>query len=167
LGGNAAESTTPATEIGSGSIFSFISATESVAVTPPVTTELFKFSGRAIEKNSENYVGSGSIFTFVSKTETRRVSEFSTELFKFFGSAIERNIDNYRGSGTITAFNNAVPIFRLRVISDGSLIKFGGNAKQAFGRASYSGFVEINIDGISSNRTVEYVSPKPPRIYVI
>ena len=247
--GKGAESKTPATHVGKGSIFAFVSATESVAVTPPVSTQLFKFSGRAIERDGKSYagsgsiftfvsktetrrvsefstelfkfsgnvvekrrksydgkgslfgftsttqsttyspsvpsvlfkisgrgaesttpttyIGSGSIFTFVSKTETRRVSEFSTELFKFSGSAIERNIDNYRGSGTITAFNNAVPIFRLRVISDGSLIKFGGNAKQAFGRASYSGFVEINIDGISSNRTVEYVSPKPPRIYVI
>jgi hypothetical protein len=153
---------------GKGSLFGFTSTTQSTTYRPSVPSVLFKISGRgAVSKTPATYVGSGSIFTFISKTETRRVSEFSTELFKFSGSAIERNIDNYKGSGTITAFNNAVSTFRLRVISNGSLIKFGGKGKEAFGQAPYSGFVEINIDGISSNRTVEYVSPKPPRIYVI
>ena len=43
--GNAAESTTPATEIGSGSIFSFVSFTEAVAFVPAKADPLFAIDG--------------------------------------------------------------------------------------------------------------------------
>ena len=107
--------------VGSGSIFSFVSATESIGSNPPETTELFRFSGASTEKNTESYVGSGSIFTFVSFTETSVVSEVSSELFRFSGTAAESiSPAPHIGSGLLFQYGQRVlldPTGKVRFLS--------------------------------------------------
>ena len=56
--------------IGSGSLFEFSSTTESIVFNPSEETVLFKFTGLAVEKNTEAYVGSGSLFEFIGSSES-------------------------------------------------------------------------------------------------
>ena len=103
--GSATESVAPAPHVGSGSIFTFVSATETRAISE-VSTGRFKFSGSAVEKNTESYVGSGALFGFSSTTEAVVVNPpESTVLFRFTGSATESIAPApHVGSGSIFTF---------------------------------------------------------------
>jgi hypothetical protein len=103
--GSATESIAPAPHVGSGSIFTFVSATETRAISE-VSTGRFKFSGSAVEKNTESYVGSGALFGFSSTTEAIVVNPpESTALFRFTGSATESTAPApHVGSGSIFTF---------------------------------------------------------------
>jgi hypothetical protein len=155
--------------IGTGSLFGFSSTTEASGSNPPESTILFRFSGKGQESTTPApHVGSGSIFTFVSFTETRSVSEVSAELFRFSGTAEEKNTEAYRGTGLITSIGSkSTTIFRVRVISDGSLLRINGNLREAFAYGLYNGYDEIQISGESRDRKIKAEPKKPPRIYVI
>ena len=107
---------------GSGSLFAFKGATESKTSNPPEETVLFKFTGSATEKNTENYVGTGTtrisdnasnklirsyagkanvsfgtnaaVIAFVAQTPE------NTILFRFSGESRYKYISRYPGSGT-------------------------------------------------------------------
>jgi|LakMenEpi03Aug12_release.lakeMendotaPanAssembly.Ray.scaffolds.fasta_scaffold00667_58 hypothetical protein len=155
--------------IGTGSLFGFSSTTEASGSNPPESTILFRFAGKGEESTTPApHVGSGSIFTFVSFTETRTVSEVSTELFRFSGTAEEKNTEAYKGTGLITSIGSkSTTIFRVRVISDGSLLRINGNLREAFAYGLYNGYDEIQISGESRDRKIKAEPKKPPRIYVI
>ena len=115
--------------IGSGSLFEFSSATESIAFNPPEETALFKFTGFAIEKNTEAYVGSGSLFEFSSTTESVAVNPpEETVLFKFTGSAIEKNTEVYVGSGSLFEFSSATESITFNPPEETVLFRFTGLA---------------------------------------
>jgi len=89
--------------IGEGSLFTFVSKTESTSVTEKPQA-LYKFTGSAVEKNTENYVGTGSLFTFVSSTDSTVINSAASGLFTFKGSGIEKNTENYVGQGSLFTF---------------------------------------------------------------
>ncbi len=155
--------------VGRGSLFGFSSTTESAVFNPSESTILFKFSGKGAESiTPAPHVGSGSIFTFVSFTETRSVSEKSEELFRITGSAVERNTEAYKGTGLLTTLGSkSTTIFRLKVISDGALLRINGKSKESFGYGLYTGAERIAIDIKGRDRTIPFESRKPPRIYII
>ena len=152
---------------GSGSIFGFIGAAESSAVVS-TTGGLFKITGSAKESVlPATYVGTGSLFAFVSKTESVTFSPPTTNLFKFTGNAVEKNTEAYFGTGRIFGFQSAgiarvVPYDRTQI-----LFRLSGVSKETFGRAGYVGITQAQFNGISTNRYVEFDSPKPIRIYII
>jgi hypothetical protein len=155
--------------VGRGSLFGFSSTTEATGSNPPESTILFRFSGKGNESiTPAPHVGSGSIFTFVSFTETRAVSEKSEELFRITGSAVESNTEAYKGTGLITSIGSkSTTIFRVRVISNGSLLRINGKLRESFAYGLYNGYDEIQINGNSQDRKIKAEPKKPPRIYVI
>jgi len=88
---------------GSGNLFAFDSSAESSVYNDTEEIALFKFTGSAVEKNTESYVGSGSLYTFISSTETSISNPpEETILFKFSGYSVERFIASHAGSGKFT-----------------------------------------------------------------
>ncbi len=208
ISGAATESTTPATEVGSGSIFSFVSKIESSTFSPE-TKVLFRISGSGIEKNTESHfgsgslfgfssttesfgpnppentalfrisgaatesttpateVGSGSIFSFVSKTESTTFSPETKVLFKIGGSLIEKNTESYVGSGSLFGFNGISEAFIFRYQTQQRLFRVFGTKEESFGKGLYSGNNQTFISGKSNNKKIDYISPKPSRIYII
>jgi len=72
--GNLEESTTPTTEIGSGSLFGFVGSAESSGAKEEVST-LFTFAGAVTQSfTPAPAVGTGSLFNFISKEERRTFS---------------------------------------------------------------------------------------------
>ena len=59
--------------VGSGTLFVFVSKTETNTYVP-TSTGLFKFGGSVVENNTESYVGTGRAFGFGSKAERTAVS---------------------------------------------------------------------------------------------
>ena len=101
---NGKESTTPGPHIGSGSIFAFVSATESIGSNPPESTELFQISGSAVEKNTESYIGEiESNITGFSNIITTLTYVGNGEI-NIESSSTEKNTESYVGSGSIFAF---------------------------------------------------------------
>ena len=113
--GRGAESTTPTTEIGSGSIFSFVSFTEVVAFTPQKTDPLFDIGGGLVlsgvkEKISDlkftaAWNGSGSLFKF-SETDPSRTRVFiASGKINISGRGTESTTPTTEiGSGSIFSF---------------------------------------------------------------
>ena len=152
---------------GSGTIFAFTGAAESSAVVS-TTGGLFRITGSAKESVlPATYIGSGSLFAFVSKTESATFSPPTTTLFKFTGNAVEKNTEAYLGTGRIFGFQSAgiarvVPYDRTQI-----LFRLSGASKEMFGHAGYVGITQVQFNGVSTNRYVEFDSPKPIRIYII
>jgi hypothetical protein len=103
--GSAAESVTPATEIGSGSVFTFISSSESKGSNPPENTVLFKFRGSSTQKNTESYVGFG----------IERINVESLILIR----------PVYPGSGSISITSVSNDSISYRFTGSGNLFGFG------------------------------------------
>jgi hypothetical protein len=164
--GNAEERKTKSYS-GSGSIFAFIGTSDSSAVVSSAGG-LFKITGSAKESVlPATYVGSGSLFAIVSKTESVTFSPPTTNLFKFTGSAVEKNTESYVGSGRIFGFQSAgiarvVPYDRTQI-----LFRLLGTLRESFNKSGYIGNTQVQFIGNSSDKYVEYDSPKPTRIYII
>jgi hypothetical protein len=126
--GSSTESTTPAPHVGSGSLFGFTGSGEAFGANPPESIQLFRFSGSAVEKNSESYVGTGSLFGFDSATESRFVSEVSTGLFKFSGTVIPKISLSHIGSGSLFGFTGSAESFGANPPESIQLFKFSGSA---------------------------------------
>ena len=196
--------------VGSGSIFAFNSNTESFAANPPESTELFRVSGSAIEKNTEaysgsgsifsfasstesisvrtteptslfrisggaskfsitrgQYFGSGSIFTFISGTESTLVSPLSSGLFSITGFSEIKSTKSKVGSGSIFAFSSSTEV-SIKTYSDTfGLFNITGFALESFTNTGYRGKVEAKVLGSSEDRKIDYVAPKPVRLYII
>jgi hypothetical protein len=152
---------------GSGTIFAIIGTSESSAVVSSAGG-LFKITGSAKESVlPATYVGSGSLFAIVSKTESVTFSPPTTNLFKFTGSAVEKNTESYVGSGRIFGFQSAgisrvVPYDRTQI-----LFRLLGTLRESFNKSGYIGNTQVQFIGNSSDKYVEYDSPKPTRIYII
>jgi hypothetical protein len=143
--------------IGSGSLFTFVSATESIAVNPPEETALFRITGSAIEKNTESYRGSGSLFTFVSSTESSSSVEQSSGLFKISGRARDIFVINNIGSGSLFTFVSATESIAVNPPEDTILFRISGSAIEK-NTESYRG--AGSLFGFSS--TTEAVGSNPP-----
>ncbi len=89
------------THVGSGSLFAFTGGAEAVVPTIPPGSGLFKFTGSAVERNTESYVGSGSLFAFTGATFTSAAKENPQGLFKIYGSAIPKATLGHVGSGSL------------------------------------------------------------------
>jgi hypothetical protein len=108
--------------IGSGSLFGFSSATESILSNPPDKTTLFTFVGNAKESDVNVEIGRGSLFSYVSFTETSAVSEVFTTLFKFSGQLVESvSPAPHVGSGSLFGFSSTT---ESRVVNPPSISLF-------------------------------------------
>ena len=143
--------------IGSGSLFGFSSATESISVNPPEETILFRFAGSAVEKNTESYRGSGSLFTFISKTESTSNVEQVEGLFKISGRARDIFVINNIGSGSLFGFSSTTESISVRPPEKTILFTFAGSAVEK-NTESYKG--SGSLFGFSS--TTESVGANPP-----
>jgi len=109
--GSAAESTTPATEIGSGSLFTFVSFTETTSVSE-FSSGLFKFTGTLRERNTEAYRGTGTLSAFTGAAESRGVVPPSIGLLKLRSGTTESF-----GKGLYTA-SGYIPVNKGKAIYD-------------------------------------------------
>jgi len=96
--GNADEAITPASHIGTGSLFTFIGSSESTTQDIPPGQVLFNFAGSATERiTPAPEVGSGSLFNFISKEERRTFSYNGSSIVTRedidFGSISEAHVD--------------------------------------------------------------------------
>jgi hypothetical protein len=105
VNGSGAESITPTTEIGSGSLFAFVSSSESAGTNPPENTALFKFRGSAVQRNTESYVGVG----------IERINVESLVLIR----------PRYPGSGSISVTSTSTDSRNYPFIGSGNLFGFG------------------------------------------
>jgi hypothetical protein len=141
---------------GSGAIFGFIGASESVGYSE-FSTELFKITGSASEKNTESYVGSGSIFTFDSRTESISTTEISKVLLRFTGSSEENfSTGTYSGSGSIFTFVSFTESTSISEVSS-ELFTLGGSAvvrKTEYFNGSGSIFA---FSSTTTSRPVKYI----------
>jgi len=164
--GSGTESKTPAPHIGSGSLFTFISSTES-KLTFESSFGLFKFSGSAVEKNTESYVGSGSLFGFSSATEAVSFVTSVSTIFKFSGSAAEKNTESYVGSGTVFGLSSASQAVLINYELTKVLFKLSSTTTHKVFYNAATNEIRIAINGQSKGRYIEYEPPQPTRIYII
>ena len=100
--GSADVARSPAPHVGTGSLFAFVSKTETVTFSPP-SDNLFLIRGSADVKKTNAFEGSGSVFTFVSTTSAR-VVPYQTQqgLFRVIGLSKESFIrTGYIGTTSI------------------------------------------------------------------
>ena len=142
--------------IGSGSLFGFSSATESVGSNPPESTALFRFSGLVGESSTASHTGSGSLFSFISYTESAAFSERFKGLFRISGSGIEKNTESYVGSGSLFEFSSGTESSTSSEVSTG-LFRISGNVVEKRNN-SYLG--SGSLFGFSS--TTEATGSNPP-----
>ena len=148
---------------GSGSLFGFISKTESVTSNPPESIQLFTFSGSAVEKNTESYVGSGSLFTFISKTESTAVSPDDTRvLFSISGSATESITPApHIGSGSLFTFISKTESTAVSPDDTRTLFTFFGNSVE---KRTGSHIGSGSLFGFSSTTESTAVSPDDTKV---
>ncbi len=182
INGSAAESVSPAPHIGSGSLFTFVSATEATVANPPEDTALFRFTGSAVEKNTESYfgdvnidiegsvnpifrlrhIGSGSLFAFIGTTESYTASPDDTRvLFNIEGSAIEKNTESYIGSGSLYTFVSATESSVVSPDDTKVLFTFSGSAVE---KNTESYFGSGSLFGFSSATESVAVSPDDTKV---
>jgi hypothetical protein len=145
--------------IGTGSLFGFSSATESIAVNPPEETVLFKFTGSAIEKNTESYRGSGSLFGFSSTTEAVGANppEFIPVL-RFSGTAAESFVPApHIAAGSLFAFGSATETRSVSPQASG-VFRFTGSVVQ---RKTNSFAGSGSLFGFSSTAESFAITPSP------
>ena len=89
VGGSKAESFTPATEVGSGSLFSVGGLVEAFTVNE-AATGLYTISGQVVFNYTVSFVGSGSLFTAGGAAESKTTNKpESTVLFAASGTGAE------------------------------------------------------------------------------
>ena len=103
--------------VGKGSLFGFVSSTESTVVRGDSTT-LFRFVGESTEKNAEIHVGKGSLFGFVSKTESSGITEKSKPQKLFTTSGEAEVLVRYHQTGAGSLFSLASTSYAERVVFD-------------------------------------------------
>jgi len=128
--GSAAESTTPATEIGSGSLFTFVSKVESFGANPPENTALFKFTGSSINRNSESYVGIGLERINVESLILIRPRYPGSGSISITSSSTENRNYNYIGRGNLFGFGSASEYLSNAYKLDTFVIRVRGSAKE-------------------------------------
>jgi len=150
--------------IGSGSIFTFISAAEVSGSNPPETPQLFKISGSLNEKRANPHIGSGSLFTFIKSAESRTKFVSTIGLFKVTGSAIEKNVESYRGSGRLFEFGRSTQSLTYFAKTTG-LFKITGSAIEK-SRDSYVGSGSI-FTFISAAEVSGSNPPETPQLFKV
>ena len=100
IDGTSEESITPTPYIGSGSLVTFISKTETIAISPDDTKVLFSINGSASNiRFIPEYTGSGSLFGMGGSSNSVFYDYgVSQKVFKIFGSTLESfTRSNYNG----------------------------------------------------------------------
>ena len=168
ISGNSIEKNTEAYS-GSGSIFSFASSAESISIRTKEPTSLFRISGGASKFSITRgrYVGSGSIFTFISSSESTLVSPKATGLFNISGTSTVRAAKSKFGTGSIFAFSSSTEALLKKYPDSVSLFNITGFALESFTNSTYFGDSQAIIRGLSDNKKINYVAPKPVRLYII
>ena len=134
INGSGAESITPTTEIGSGSLFTFVSSSESAGTNPPENTALFKFRGSAVQRNTESYVGVG----------IERINVESLVLIR----------PRYPGSGSISVTSVSTDSRNYTFIGSGDLFGFGSATEYLTSAYKLENLV-IHIRGSAKERNSE------------
>ena len=129
--GAAAESTAPATEIGSGSLFTFVSKSESFGANPPENTALFKFTGSSISKNTESYVGIGLERINVESLILIRPRYPGSGSISVTSTYTENRRYVYTGLGNLFGFGSGTEYLTNAYKLDTFVIKIRGSAEES------------------------------------
>jgi len=156
LSGTVAESFTPATEIGSGILYSFSGASETISING-ISGGLFKIGSQAYTLFSLLHIGSGTVKVIGSGAEsiTPATHIGSGSLKKFSGAAesatwnpLERQmLFSFTGTGSET--------FTANPPEEGTQVRISGDAFPVFFIPKYPGYGVIKVAGDSVSKTTK------------
>ena len=135
---------------GSGSLFTFTGASESVGANPPESTALFTLQGSAIQKNTESYVGVGNVYVSGTLVERNTESYIGSGFTSIIGSKKESFAEGlYTGSGSLFTFTGASESVGANPPESTALFNVSGRSRESFtegnynvtGTLTYSGFM--------------------------
>ena len=138
---------------GSGSLFTFTGASESVGANPPESTALFNVFGGLRESFTEgNYNASGTLTYsgFASEIKFIISNPVGGTLF-VSGSAIQRQGDAYTGSGSLFGYTGAAESKTVDIPEFFGLFNIGGSVKESFTESNYDGSGSVSISGFADN----------------
>ncbi len=145
---------------GSGSLFAFIGASESVGVDLPEFTTLFKLSGRSAESFSEgNYNGSGTLTCSGFVSDIKVVVAHEAARFNnifISGSAIDLQTNSYFGSGSLFGYTGSAESRTVDIPEFFGLLSIKGSAKESFTESNYDGSGSTQITGFVSDIKLSY-----------
>ena len=149
--GAATQSITPATEIGSGSIFTFVSKTETFGANPPENTALFKFNNSAVIRNTESYVGIGLERIDVKSLIIIKLRYPGSGSVNVSGDKLERRNYSHTGSGKLFGFGSASEYLTNAYKLDTFVIRIRGSAQDSHSESYVgSGSVFAFVSGVES-----------------
>jgi len=145
---SASESITPAPHIGTGSLFTFVSATEATVVNPPEDTALFKITGSADLQRTAFYPASGKI-EFGSDTAYSifNIGHIGSGKLNIEGKATESFTPApHVGRGSLFTFTSTTEAFVINPPDQTALFSFAGSAVEK-STDVYIGSVNVDIEG--------------------
>ena len=125
---------------GSGSLFTFVSFTETVSLAQE-TEGLFRVSGTADQSKTTIYIGSGSLFGIIGSSESiTPAPEIASGLFRFAGTAEEQFFRNNSivSSGTIK-IRSETEILITNAFDGEVLLQTAGKVQESFTPTTYIG----------------------------
>lgn len=137
--GNSSNSQTNV-ETGTGSLFTFVSATESTLVSPTEEPVLLKFSGSSVNRFVRNEIGSGTLSAITGAAESITVSPDDTKvLFAFEGSSPDSVSRPHIGSGSLFSFVGSAESVTFNPPDQTLLFTFNGSATESVTPAPHVG----------------------------
>jgi hypothetical protein len=138
---------------GSGSLFTFKSATESSSFVPVSEITDIKIYGSATTTHTESYQTTGTTFVYNSAHISRTYPTYNGSGTEFIsGAANQRAISSYSGNGNITEFGGSAQSTFTAIPSETLLYRISGTAATSFnsvytaetsGQFSYTGNADL------------------------
>jgi hypothetical protein len=118
---------------GSGSLFTFKSATESSSFVPVSKITDIKIYGFATTTHTESYQATGSTFVYNSAHISRTYPTYNASGTEFIsGAANQRAISSYQGKGNITEFGGSAQSTFTTIPPETLLYRISGTATTSF-----------------------------------
>lgn len=145
---SAFESITPAPHIGTGSLFTFVSATEATVVNPPEDTALFKITGSADIQRTAFYPAQGRIeFGSDAAYAIFNIGHVGSGKLNIEGKATESFTPApHVGRGSLFTFTSTTEAFVVNPPDQTALFSFAGSAVEK-STDVYIGSVDVDIEG--------------------
>ena len=155
LGSLANESFTPATEIGSGNLFAFSGAAESISI-GAVSGGLFKFGGDGYTLFSLQHFGSGG-FKITGDVADSTAVPFtgSGSLKKFSGAAESATFNPLEKQMLFSFLGEGTEKFVANPPEEGTQVRISGDAFPVFFIPKYPGYGVIKVTGDSVSKTTK------------
>ena len=140
--------------VGTGSLFGFGGAAESIAIVPEPSTILFQTSGESDLRVTRSYIGSGTLRKISGAAESITVNPDERQmLFSFTGEGADSRTAREIGTGTLTTTGEAGVLIRFAHTGEGT-ISLSGNAHTTRAR-DFVGFGTIpTLSGAAESLTI-------------